>query len=68
MKDYFAGIGGGQTGEKFSAFYALLSEYNQKFNLTRITGREECDVKHFYDSLLGEPYWARAAGFPPCRS
>lgn len=61
MKDYFAGIGGGQTGEKFSAFYALLSEYNQKFNLTRITGREECDVKHFYDSLLGEPYFPQGA-------
>ena len=41
MTDYLAGIRGGETGEKFSAFYALLSEYNQKVNLTRITGREE---------------------------
>ena len=61
MTDYLAGIRGGETGEKFSAFYALLSEYNQKFNLTRITGREECDVKHFYDSLLGEKYFPQGA-------
>ena len=61
MTDYFAGIRGGGTGDKFSAFYALLSEYNQKINLTRITGREECDVKHFYDSLLGEKYFPQGA-------
>lgn len=61
MTDYFAGIRGGETGKKFSAFYALLSEYNQKINLTRITGREECDVKHFYDSLLGEKYFPQGA-------
>ena len=61
MTDYSAAIRGGETGEKFSAFYALLSEYNQKFNLTRITGREECDVKHFYDSLAGEKYFPHGA-------
>ena len=31
----------GETGEKFAAFYDLLSFYNKKFNLTRITDREE---------------------------
>lgn len=45
----------GETGEKFAAFYALLTEYNEKFNLTRIVGEDDCRVKHFYDSLLGEP-------------
>lgn len=76
MTDYLAGIRGGETGEKFSAFYALLSEYNQKVNLTRITGREECDIKHFFDSLAGEKYfprvrnawkWGRAGDFRPFR-
>lgn len=61
MTDYLAGIRGGETGEKFSAFFALLSEYNQKFNLTRITGREESEVKHFYDSLLGEKDFPQGA-------
>lgn len=61
MTDYLAGICGGETGEKFSAFYALLSEYNQKVNLTRITGREECDIKHFFDSLAGEKYFPQGA-------
>ena len=63
----------GKTGEKFGLFYDLLLFYNEKFNLTRITDREECYKKHFFDSLTGEtyfPYGARCAevgsgaGFP----
>lgn len=61
MADYRKGIRSGETGEKFSAFYALLCEYNQKFNLTSITGEEECYIKHFYDSLLGEPFFPQGA-------
>ena len=61
MADYMAGIRSGETGEKFAAFFALLSEYNRKINLSRITGREECDVKHFYDSLAGEKFFPRGA-------
>ncbi len=39
--------------EKFEKYYNLLIEYNQKFNLTAITEREEVIVKHFIDSVLG---------------
>lgn len=39
--------------EKFEIYYNLLIEYNQKFNLTAITEREEVIVKHFIDSVLG---------------
>ena len=51
----------GETGEKFAAFYDLLSFYNKKFNLTRITDREECEKKHFFDSLTGERYFPAGA-------
>ena len=39
--------------EKFEKYYNLLIEYNQKFNLTAITEREEVILKHFIDSVLG---------------
>lgn len=38
--------------EKFEKYYSLLVEYNQKFNITAITEREEIIVKHFVDSIL----------------
>ena len=61
MTEYERLIREGETGEKFSAFYALLSEYNQKVNLTRIVGREDCYRKHFLDSLLGEKFFPQGA-------
>ncbi len=66
----------GQIQEKqaqFDAFYALLLEYNGRFNLTAVTEREEVFHKHFLDSVAGEgflPYGATCvevgsgAGFP----
>ena len=36
---------------KLKKFYNLLIEQNQKINLTRIVGKEEVYLKHFYDSL-----------------
>lgn len=39
--------------ERFGAFYALLTSYNARFNLTSIIGEEEVFVKHFCDSLAG---------------
>ena len=39
--------------EKFEEFYALLTEYNARFNLTAIVEREEVFHKHFLDSLAG---------------
>ena len=38
MTDILRAITEGETGEKFAAFYALLTEYNEKVNLTRIVG------------------------------
>ena len=32
-------------------FYQLLIEWNKQINLTRITGKEDVYLKHFYDSL-----------------
>lgn len=61
MIDFLGAIREGETGKKFSAFYALLTEYNQKVNLTRITERGECEIKHFYDSLLGEEFFPQGA-------
>ena len=38
----------------FSKFYSFLLEENQKYNLTKITDRENFDIYHLLDSLL--PY------------
>ena len=37
--------------EKLEKFYILLTEWNKKINLTRITEKKEVYLKHFYDSL-----------------
>lgn len=37
--------------ELFSVYYQELVDWNQRFNLTRITGYEEVQIKHFCDSL-----------------
>lgn len=42
--------------ESFEKYFSLLSEWNEKINLTAITEREEVWTKHFYDSLVGEKY------------
>lgn len=37
--------------EQLEQFYQLLITWNQKMNLTRITSKEDCYLKHFFDSL-----------------
>ena len=37
--------------QKLKKFYHLLTEWNKKINLTRITNKEEVYLKHLYDSL-----------------
>lgn len=37
--------------EQFHAYYKLLVEWNQKFNLTAITEEKEVIIKHFLDSI-----------------
>jgi 16S rRNA (guanine527-N7)-methyltransferase len=41
----------GEQLEKFEIYYLQLIEWNKKINLTRITGYEEVQLKHFLDSL-----------------
>ncbi len=38
---------------QFKKYYELLVEYNQKFNITAITEKEQVYIKHFIDCLLG---------------
>ncbi len=55
MKNYFEKYNikiSNEKIEKFEKYYQLLMEYNQKFNITAITEREEVIEKHFIDSLL----------------
>lgn len=56
MKEKFAGYGftvSDEQCEKFERYFSLLEEYNAKFNLTAVVGREEVLEKHFCDSLFG---------------
>lgn len=48
--------------EQFEQFYSMLTEWNQKMNLTTITERREVQVKHFLDSLVGLPILAEEMG------
>lgn len=45
----------------FGRFFALLSEYNTRFNLTAITKEDEVFEKHFLDSVAGESLFAQGA-------
>lgn len=47
--------------EKFEIFRNLLSEYNEKYNLTSIIDEKEVYVKHFLDSILPENYFSNGA-------
>ena len=57
--------------EKSELFMSMLLEYNEKFNLTAITDKDEIEIKHFIDSLQGSKYVkdenldiGSGAGFP----
>lgn len=41
---------------KFDIYYNLLIEWNEKFNLTNITEKNDVIIKHFADSLYGYPF------------
>lgn len=41
--------------EKFERYYALLVEWNERFNLTAITEKNDVFVKHFLDSISAAP-------------
>ena len=45
-----------QVLDKFELFYQLLIEWNNKFNLTAITDKNEVEIKHFIDSITSYKY------------
>ena len=56
MKEIFLSYGIELTENQlksFEKYYELLIYYNEKFNITAITEREEVIKKHFVDSVLG---------------
>jgi len=68
-----AALIGGEKAEKFDRFRALLLEYNEKYNLTSITGEKDIFYKHFLDSSAGSELFKHnarvaevgsGAGFP----
>lgn len=54
----------------FQLYYEELVAWNQKFNLTAITGYEQVQIRHFLDSLscLMAPEVRSAIGRPGCRT
>lgn len=63
----------GDKRARLEAFRALLTEYNQKYNLTAITEEKEVYYKHFLDSAAGVDLFGKnakvaeigsGAGFP----
>lgn len=60
-----------QMAQRYRRYYQMLVEWNERFNLTAITDRDEVYAKHFADSLAGLPYMrgdvcdvGAGAGFP----
>ena len=45
--------------EQFETYYQELVDWNKRINLTRITGYEEVQLKHFLDSLTVTLAWQR---------
>lgn len=59
MTDLFRKAGFFLDGNKlrlFEKYYEILSSYNEKFNLTAITEKNEVYLKHFVDSLTGAKF------------
>lgn len=52
----------GDLYEPFSRYCYLLQEWNQRMNLTAITGDREVFLKHFLDSLLPLTLWELPQG------
>ncbi|MGN0796699.1 MAG: 16S rRNA (guanine(527)-N(7))-methyltransferase RsmG [Christensenellales bacterium] len=54
LSDYFNQHGIDQSNIAcFEQYFDMLVEWNEKFNLTAITDKEQVEQKHFVDSLLG---------------
>ncbi len=71
LRAYLETIGKADRYEAFEIYYAMLTDWNTRFNLTAVTGRDEVETLHFLDSLAGLPYMGETvldvgagAGFP----
>jgi len=51
-----------QQRNQFELYYQELASWNERLNLTTITGYEEVQVKHFLDSLVSLPLLATELG------
>lgn len=49
--------------EQFDIYSRTLAEWNERLNLTAITGYDEAQVKHFLDCLAGWPVVEEELGF-----
>lgn len=58
---------GPQQLEQFRIYYQELADWNQRVNLTSITGYEEVQVKHFLDSLTVALALRERADYVSCR-
>ena len=47
-----------QFSEKFRLFNGILTEFNQKYNLTAISDEKEVYIKHFFDSVYPQKFFA----------
>jgi 16S rRNA (guanine527-N7)-methyltransferase len=47
---------------QFELYYQLLAEWNERFNLTAITGYDDVQTKHFLDCIAGWPVIAGEMG------
>ena len=61
MKDILTKYDKESCADKFEQYYQMLVEWNEKFNLTAITERQEVKIKHFADSLCGERFISNGA-------
>ena len=50
-----------QFSEKFREFNGILTEFNQKYNLTAISDEKEVYIKHFFDSIQPQKYFPKGA-------
>lgn len=50
-----------QFSEKFNLFNGILTEFNQKYNLTAISDEKEVYIKHFFDSIQPQKYFPKGA-------
>lgn len=47
--------------DKFETYYAMLADWNERMNLTAISGPEDVVKKHFLDSFAAAPYLKQGA-------